>query len=233
MLATSILTYFITCHFGLCKKGETNTDGTRNPTTICMDYSSETPPSLTSGLVKSMVTKYNNTQLDYIQNAPGSQVPKDAQSIWFDLETLKKFLYHVENNANQHFNEFQNKKLGIRIYYAAYPKNEEMRVFAQSQTDPDFSYNPDYQFLHTLVMMPTISAADGNNYDFNPLDVATYDGFIKMPTKDKVAYDNGSYPTLTFGPGSYSNSTTVSQSQNIVRNHGILCPPGNTNGISF
>ncbi|MEC4003703.1 hypothetical protein OX283_003475 [Flavobacterium sp. SUN052] len=214
-----------------------NDDGTRSTTSICMDYDNQQPATLTTDLIKSMVTKYDNTQLDYIENAPGSVVPEDAKAIWFDIETLKRFLYHVEFNVSKNPSLSRDKKLGIRIYYAAYPKNADMRIFAQSQTDSTFSFNPDYENHHTLVMIPTITGADGENYDFNPLDAKTYDGFVNMKGQDKGAYLQGNYPTLSIGPSAAPATPNMLTSQNsngvIARNHGVLFPPYSFTGFGF
>lgn len=218
-------------------KDHPNDDGTRSPTSICMDYDNQQPATLTSNLIKSMVTKYGDTQLDYIQNATGTVVPEDAKAIWFDIETLKRFLYHVEYNTSKNPALSRDKRLGIRIYYAAYPKNADMRIFAQSQTDSTFSFNPDYENHHTLVMIPTIAGTNGENYDFNPLDDKTYDGFVNMKDEDKGAYLQGNYPTLSIGPSAApaTPNTLTSQNSNsvIARNHGILFPPGPTSGMGF
>ena len=80
---------------------------------------------------------------------------------------------------NKNPTQGRDKKLGVRIYYAAYPDNSKMRDLAATQTDPNFSYNPAYEKKHTLVMIPTIEK-DGKNYDFNPLDPNSYIGFTNM-----------------------------------------------------
>lgn len=218
-------------------KDHPNDGGTRSPTSICMDYDNQQPATLTTDLIKSMVTKYGDTQLDYIQNTLGSVVPKDAKAIWFDIETLKRFLYHVEYNTSKNPTLSRDKRLGIRIYYAAYPKNTDMRIFAQSQTDSTFSFNPDYENHHTLVMIPTISGADDKNYDFNPLDDKTYDGFVNMKGQDKGAYLQNNYPTLSIGPSAepVSANNLINQNSNgvVARNHGVLTPPETVIGFGF
>ena len=238
MLLTALLTYFITCHFGLCKK-DGDDGGTRNATTICMDYNTQPPATLTTKMIKSMVMKYSGAQLNAIQNDTTLAVPKDARSIWFDLETLKQFMYQIEHNAENHFAESNNKKLGVRIYYAAYPENAKMREMQGDQTDPNFSYNPAYEKLHTLVMIPTISGvgADKENYDFNPLDAGTYNGYVNMPKGGKY-YTDDDYIGISLGTSSNPASTNASQigtSNNGVsaRNHGHLCPPDNIVGNAF
>jgi hypothetical protein len=230
---TAIVTAFITCI--LCKpKDVTNVPDKDRSATICMDYQTEPPAVLTSELVKSMVTRYSDAQLNNIQNAAVNNVPKDARSIWFDLETLKKFLYQIEYNASKNPSKIQNKSLGVRIYYAAYPENDKMRQYSQTQAQ-GFSFNPNYEKLHTLVMIPTITDKESeNHYDFNPLDVNSYVGFVNMNRDNRYAFINSNYPILTLGPG--AEETTNAQgisSQVSARNHGSLTPPDTFEGLGF
>jgi hypothetical protein len=237
MLLTALLTYFITCHFGLCRK-DGDDGGTRNVNTICMDYDNVPPATLTTQMVKSMVTQYSGAQLNSIQkDSLINHVPEDARSIWFDLETLKQFMYQIEHNAGNHFAESDKKKLGVRIYYAAYPSNTKMREMAADQTDPNFSYNPAYENLHTLVMIPTISGADKENYDFNPLDASTYNGYVNMPKGGKY-YTDDDYTGISLGTSSNpasANANQINATNNGVsaRNHGLLSPPHSISGNAF
>lgn len=232
VVLTALVTAFITCHF--CKKHDHDDipDKDRS-TTICMDYQSDPAPQLTTKMVKSMVTTYSGNQLNNIQTAPTNAVPNDARAIWFDLETLKKFLYHIEHSVNNNYAQSHDKKIGVRIYYSAYPKNTEMRALSTEQADPNFTFNPAYESKHTLVMIPTISGADGENYDFNPLDVNSYVGFVNMDKKDKYSFINNSYSTLILGPGAETVNQSASSSATIARNHGVLTPPETVIGFGF
>lgn len=234
-LLTALLTYFLTCY--LCKKKfEDIPENTRSLTDICMDYDTITPPTLTTEMVKSMVTQYSGAQLNSIQTAPTNAVAVDARSIWFDLETLKEFLYHIEHNVTKNATQARNKELGVRIYYAAYPKNDKMRNLAATQTDPNFSYNPAYEKLHTLVMIPTIAGDHGENYDFNPLDANSYVGFVNMRKDGAFSSNSSSYSTLSLGTS--ANPVNTAQGINAnnavnARNHGMLFPPDNVTGSIF
>ncbi len=236
MLLTAIITYLITCKF-FCKKPIDIGGGTRTPTTICMDYDSIAPPTLTTNMVKSMVFQYKDAQLNNIQTAATNAVPKDARAIWFDLETLKQFLYQIEQKTAQHPTEIANKKLGVRIYYAAYPEKQIMSNLAQHQTDPNFSYNEEYEKLHTLVMIPTITGAGNENYDFNPLDVTTYDGFTNVKKENSTfSFDSDTYTTLSLGTSRVNSQIGVNSAAQvqIARNHGSLYPPtGSSSCLGF
>lgn len=234
-LFSALITYYL-CR----KKCNEGTDTTRSLTDVCMDYSTEAPATLTTEMVKSMVTQYGDAQLESIQTAPVNAVREDAKSIWFDLETLKAFMYQVEYNAKKKKPSIKNEELGIRIYYAAYPDNAKMRALATTQTDPNFSYNPAYEKRHTLVMIPTISDGKGGNYDFNPLDLTTFNGFANTPKSSTYNPNSSGYVTLSLGtssapvvpggivPGGSTTSPGIS-----ARNHGHLYPPDNTIGNIF
>lgn len=231
-LLTAIATYFLTTY----SFNNNIPENTRSLTDICMDYDTITPPTLTTEMVKSMVTQYSIAQLNSIQTATTNAVPVDARSIWFDLETLKEFLYQIEHNVNKNPTQGRDKKLGVRIYYAAYPDNTKMRDLAATQTDPNFSYNPAYEKKHTLVMIPTIQGADRENYDFNPLDVNSYIGFTNMKTGGAYSPNSSSYSTLSLGTSANPVNTTQGAIVNnavIARNHGYLIPPSSGIGLSF
>ncbi|MBY0485627.1 MAG: hypothetical protein K2P85_00310 [Flavobacteriaceae bacterium] len=237
IIVTAIITAFLT-HYLCKKKDQVVIPDKDRSTTICMDYDVEPPAMLTTELVKSMVVKYDSVQLNNIQSATTNAVPRDARAIWFDLETLKKFMYHIEHNVSKNYTLSRNKKIGVRIYYAAYPKNQKMKEMASSQADPNFSYNPNYENLHTLVMIPTITGEDGINYDFNPLDATTYSGFVNMDKKNIYSFINSNYSILSLGtssnPTATVNGTSQSGTNNIsARNHGMLSPPDAINGFGF
>jgi hypothetical protein len=127
---------------------------------ICMDYSKDKPSILKHSLVSEMIKNYRNNQLVSIQTAPVNAVANDAQSIWFHLDSIKKFIYHIEKGVQ--VNKPGSKTdLGLRIYYAAY----------SDKTTPT-----SYDKKHTLIMIPTLEI-HGINADFNPIDINTYTGF--------------------------------------------------------
>ena len=228
ILATALITALTVYLLMKPKKIVDVPDGLRSLTSICMDYDTVTPPTLTSKMVQTMVAKYGLTQLNNIQTAPSNAVLRDAKSIWFDLETLKQFLYRIEISSKK--NDSLKRNLGVRIYYAAYPKNDAMKILSRDQTDPNFTMNSDYENLHTLVMIPTISDREGNNYDFNPLDAATYNGFTRMDKETNSPVSNANYSILSLG---ISSPQIQVNNAIIARNHGFLNPPSSAIGISF
>lgn len=184
-------------------------------TVICSDYSTQPMSTLEVGLVHEMVNGYKGNQLQEINN----RIPNDAQSIWFDLETLKQFIYQVEMNAKQ--NNVSSQDLGIRFYYASYPEENLWGKF------PDLIDVPaNYKKLHTLVGIATINRK-GIDYDFDPTNPDTYNKNLK----EIEAYNNPNTPVTAMG---VSNASRSSGSSTIgARNHGSVIPPATNGGATF
>ncbi|WP_452599936.1 hypothetical protein [Pontimicrobium sp. MEBiC01747] len=189
-------------------------------TKICMDYSNVNMNQLEVDLVRNMISGYKDYQKRYIDNASNLD---DAHSIWFDLETLKTFIYHTEYNTLQNSNVVSKPELGLRIHYSRYPKFENWKNFSDLNdlaTDP---LGKQYGEHHTLVIIPTIKRKDGKHVNFNPLDTNTY--------TNGMPFDYPGTPSTTTVPsfgitkkGNNSGGSTGSQ------NHGSLIPPADGSG---
>lgn len=181
---------------------------------ICEDFSLETPSTLETGVITQMVQKYRTTQLVSINAdlVTTADPYGDAHSVWFDLKTLKKFIFHIEHNVRVN-DPGNTDKLGMRLYYAAYPN----RTFMNRKLDLQ-DVDDDYEYRHTVVMIPTIFNSPVGNVDFNPLDISTYKGYISQPKL--INEDIRPYQALNYEPMALSNTERV-----ISRNHGSLIPP--------
>ncbi len=206
-------------------------------TSVCMDFSTFNRTTLQTGLIKDMVSLYTRNQLNAIQTGAGNQIPDDARCIMFDLDTIKKFIYHIEKGVQQYGQP--GEKLGLRIYYAAYPSKV---YWGKSNGYPDledFLRDPaktDYEFKHTLIAIPTILS--GTEFvDFNPFDRKTYRGGIpqSQPTNsEKPSTEPADLVEIMALTGTAQTPGTKSTTERIVaRNHGHLYPPGNNIGIRF
>lgn len=202
----------------------TTGDSLASTSSICTDYDSLAMSTLNCDLIHTMVDNYNKNQLYFIEKDSSfrSSTGDDASSIWFDLETLKKYLYHIERISRKKDPSLTTDKLGVRIYYATYP--EEINPTRWPDLDPRI--NPgmrEYGSLHTLIMIPTIER-DGSARDFNPLDTATYAyGLAQLPSYG--AFATTPIPSLS---GTSTHSRDIG-----ARNHGILTPPGLPIGLGF
>ncbi len=160
---------------------------------------SPTPNTMTCTFIKTLVDNYRKNQLMSVKDTMGID---DAHAIHFDLATLKKFISDVEAEARKSYPVATAEDLGIRFYYAAYPKVADWAVMA------DTPIGQEYAERHTLVMVPTIKRADENGeslcYDFSPINSGANTGEI-----------------LAMARGTGLQGDIISQ------NHGTLSPPNN------
>jgi hypothetical protein len=167
------------------------------------------PDTMATRTIKQMVEEYRNNHLDAINRTLGLN---DAHSVSFGLKTLKKFITDIEYQTKKRNPGIDIGALGVRFYYAAYPKESE---WGNSENEKPVRKN--YAQKHTLVMIPTlkkrISSGSFEDYDFNPLDKATY--FINEHEMER--------PVAMMAMDSTNND---SQSKQVMaQNHGQLIPP--------
>lgn len=196
--------------------------------TICLNYPDDIS-QLPVQLVHDMVTGYKKNQLNVINT---EMTLSDAHSIWFDLETLKKFVYHIESTTKKIDQTISSEDLGVRIYFASYPDkmldkasyNGELQKFKNNNFDAK-----NYGKLHTLVMIPTRKKGE-LNIDFNPLDKDTYNNNLNnlnyYSSKKEDETNNRFQSIFALSVSSSSNSTTS-------LNHGSLIPPGDPAAEGF
>ncbi|CAM4087690.1 MULTISPECIES: hypothetical protein [Flavobacterium] len=208
---------------------------TANPDKICMDYSANPMNDLAVDLVHTMVKGYQEKQLRCINTHPSTLTNNDAHSIWFDLETVKRFVYHIERTSKKTAAPYgkiiDSKDLGIRIYYATYPEaktwESQFKDLVLFLKDP---LQKQYGNLHTLVMIPTIKV-ENRMVDFNPLDYTTYaHGLFDMP--GYVVTNTISTTQRTAALTGKSADNDPNNPSNLIgaQNHGNLIPPATSNG---
>lgn len=207
-----------------------NTDSTS--TKICLDYDNEDMNTLDVDLVHTMVDGYKSQQWKTINNDPTFQAAvngDDARAAWFDLESLKKFIYHIEKVSKSVDTTINSNKLGVRFYYASYPNKEGLRPYKDLYKFLNDENRMDYLNRHTLVLIPTIQNEKGEINDFNPLDKGTYDGSLL----EKDVYKKGNVNPI---PNSSSRAVMGLSSTNRdsgSKNHGMLTPPDAVTTLAF
>ena len=193
---------------------------------ICNDFHNEKPSTLKTHLIRGMISQYRNNQYVAINKNRDIKEP-DAHSIWFDLDTIKKFIYHIERNVAINSAK-KDSKLGLRVYYAAYPElseftkpyNEDIAFMADDPLKKQFATR------HTLIMVPTIFNAElKGDMDFNPLDASTFNGFVTTSRKNSKSQraEKASYQSQKYEP--MALSAAASSQDAMARNHGNLIPP--------
>ena len=156
--------------------------------------------------IQTLITNYRNNHLAFVKDRLGID---DAHSIHFDLDTLKKFISDIENETRKNAPNATDQDLGIRFYYAAYPKKEDWDIMKDTPIEAEYAER------HTLVMVPTLKADDGEGnmlpYDFNPLSTTGEGELLAM-----ASVRNGEL-----------RGNIISQ------NHGTLSPPSTQVTESF
>ncbi len=154
--------------------------------------------TIASDLIQKLIDNYRNNQMNAVNKELGIT---DSNSIWFDLPKLKNFIAAIEDEARNINPDVSDKDMGIRFYYAAYPKAEDWDIMA------DHPVEREYAERHTLVMIPTLKKADENgemlDYDFDPSS-GTSGKSTALLSRSK----GGAIPDPT-----------------LAENHGTLAPP--------
>lgn len=203
-------------------------------TTLCINYTDYKPSTLQKGLISDMVNIYRSNQGNAINTNMSQQ---DAESVWFKLDTIKKFIYHLEKLSEK--NGITSDKLGLRLYYATYPS----KVFWGTGGYKDLggfigdSIKEKYEKKHTIVMIPTLNIS-GNDTDFNPLDKTSYASGIKKlrsqfngePSTNTVA---GKTELMGLTGTNSATNTSGGTEKMLSRNHGNLIPPGDNSVTAF
>ncbi|MNK47550.1 hypothetical protein D3C87_663620 [compost metagenome] len=170
------------------------------------------PNTMDPAIIQQMVDNYRNNHLEAINRI---MEIKDAHSVSFGLKTLKKFIGDIEFYAKKVDPRIADGALGIRFYYAAYPKANEWGGFENEK-----EIGKDYAQRHTLIMIPTLKKKASNgaylDYDFNPLDRSTFP--IKERSKEQPV-------TLM----AMSSDSSDGQSREVMaQNHGQTIPPADS-----
>lgn len=167
-------------------------------------------------IIREMIENYREIQLKAIENGK-NPVHNDANSILFDVDTLKMFIQNMENATNERKPGVKHK-FGIRMYYAAYPLKEKWNA-------PGYQYLKKmlgnkitelYERKHTLIMIPALQNEKGIYVDFNPFDLKSYQGFKRRVTNRQYLLQDGE-----------------EDEEVPAFNHGQLIPPASDEGQGF
>lgn len=156
---------------------------------ICTDYSGSEPFHLINGeLLRTMATAYQETR-------NSSADPEDASSVWFALDTLKRFIWEIENRVCKKDCP-DSIRLGVRIYYARYPSD-------YSRSDDLVGVDDRFKLKHTVFMVPTFDEIVADRIDHIDFDIDSTSRCLS-----KIGLNTATVLALIGG-----------------RNHGTLCPP--------
>jgi hypothetical protein len=160
-----------------------------------------------------------NTMVDNFKNSMGANGQNGARSVWFNLDTLKKFIWHIEQKSKSNgFTALQLRKIGLRVYYGIYPTQNTWSTTYRSMQ----GVNTTFANLHTVFMIPTYFNGTYNK-EFDPTKfVTSIANQAPIPLSyEKILNDPISNPTISaFG----AINPDVD-----LQNHGDLIPPMNNN----
>jgi hypothetical protein len=203
--ALLLQTIFLITYFLSCKNYHQGTQST--PGVSCSDCKTVETFGHTMEEFLEVTREYRDKRWKLINaqlpNMTNKKDTVDSRAIWFALDSLKIFLCTIEKYAAQLHIKPEN--LGVRMYYAVY-KND-----------------PDFQNLHTIFMVPTISKNGDRTteeQDFDPRISVLNRGEIKSRDSLITLADLANYPKqkiLTF--------SREKEASNLVKNNGNLCPP--------
>ncbi|MDQ1858810.1 MULTISPECIES: hypothetical protein [unclassified Chryseobacterium] len=169
------------------------------------------PGTMSNSLIQALIDNYRQNHLSAINTTLGIQ---DAHSIWFDLPKLKNFIAKIEEEAAKVDPATSAEDLGIRFYYASYPKTENWDIMASHPVPQEYAEK------HTLVLIPT----------------------MKKTNETGVAYDSDFNTLQAHGEGkAFGLSTAKSKSAaykhdddgTVGENSGTLIPPAPPMGTSY
>jgi hypothetical protein len=210
LISTNILTLLV-IYFNSCSSTSTTTSSNsiihKNSKSIAINYSNNPFTGIDVNLANYMVDKFKSSLAD----------TNDTRSVWFNLDTLKRFIWHIEKESQlKGFGSQELEKLGLRIYYGIYPSQSTW-----ASTYPNMiGVNTTFENKHTVFIIPTYF--DGTfNREFDPTKFASDN---PIPLRQQLNEKN----TTLYALGATNPDVDL-------QNHGDLIPPmnGNYRGADF
>ncbi|MDZ7934583.1 MAG: hypothetical protein U5M51_06395 [Emticicia sp.] len=207
LILTNLVWFSIFVFFACSRPLQVNTTDCK---TFCYNYSTVPFSGLSIFAAKTMSNNYRLL-------SPANET--ETRSIWFKLETLKNFIYQIENaTCNKNCDAIKMQNLGIRFYFAKYPTSAD-----PAANSPEFAFlaqNPDYYGKKTLFMVPTFydpTNPAAGDVDFDPSWAARPENNSCKPKSmdDLMKREN---------PESLFKLTVIAPDPNDLQNHGMLCP---------
>lgn len=175
------------------------------------------PGIMSNSLIQALIDNYRQNHLNVINTTLGIE---DAYSIWFDLPKLKNFIATIEAEATKVNPATSTEDLGIRFYYATYPKAENWSIMDSHPVPVAYAEK------HTLVMIPTLKKASETgeivDFDFNPFQTDGENSSLALNSRNFTPSGNGNG-----GGGTQGDDTGLGE------NSGTLIPPSPPMGTSY
>lgn len=225
LIFTNLFWISVIVLFACIKPNQFNTQDCK---VFCYDYSQEKFDGLTSFAAMNMAKNYQK-----VFTSANTQImdTTETKSVWFSLETIKKFVYQIERSTcGLKCENTKKENLGIRLYFAKYPNQTDVAA-----TDPAFSFlqnHPMYYGRKTLFMVPTYKVGL-DNYDFDPKWSSNFDvTSCKPKTITEIIATTKGDELRVNSPIARMMTVLVPEEPDGMRNRGGICPPDNCN-LSF
>ncbi len=194
----------------------------------CKTYPAGSFEGIPAGLAFRMIRHYKEKNWDVMHAV--NQKKHDARSVWFSLDSLKKFIYDLEQRVcSRNCKGEDSLNLGLRFYYAEYPDEKEWANLDPNNSD--LTHRQEYENLHTVVVAPTYHNMKYNlNVDFDPRFFTTdnngckpasmQDVFETLGVSQQVMFDSINGPVATMPAFMLSPDCKTT-----AKNKGSLIPP--------
>ena len=194
----------------------------------CKSYSNFPFTGIGADVAKSMSSNYQTIDQPLLQIAPNTP---DASSVWFSVETLKGFIWKMEEAMCKA--GCSDKQLGIRIYYARYPDAATIASTTDLNVLPS-----NYEYHHTVFMVPTFQdiKVPTIHWDFDPWHLGNTDCKNIKTMEDWFRISPrpfGNEKSLVLSPASGQYFATGGNTWGFAQNHGDLIPPGTPTGAGY
>lgn len=203
---------------------EKNQDVYKVCPTFSYDYSKKEPEGLINyEAAQALAENYNKDRgaIPTYNREGKVEIGQDSKSIWFSLERLKNYIWHVEkqgceNNCTD--------SLGLRICFARYP---DLYTYNNSSAEGLNNIPKDYSNRHTVFMVPSYkNASTGVYHDFYPGGKGCTTVAANVPGRYLGEFFVSYISPSIFLPD-------VSGPNGDSQNHGGLIPPGVSTGSGF
>lgn len=209
MIAANIL-FFIIVGFYACNQQKTEADPCQQ--LHAKDYSGKPMKGyLDVNLAKEIADLYyGDKDKAYISDAGGITNIEDAKAVWFDLETLKQYIWQIEDTLCKQGCNIDSLGLGMHVYFAKYPDSS---LISQFGVDPKYA-------MHQTVFLTATYKGQKGNIDFDPFHPGA-DKCKPTPLGAYLQRSASSREGMKLGGGDGDAG---------VLNHGNLAPPPSGTG---
>lgn len=203
MIAANIL-FFVIVGFYACNNQKSDSDACQK--IHSQDFTGQPIKGyLDVNLAKEIADAYYaDKDKSFISDAGGVTNVEDSRTVWFDLQTLKQYIWQIEDTLCKQGCNIDSLGLGLHLYFAKYP---------DSSLISQFGVEPRYANHQTIFLTATYKGKK-NNIDFDPFHPGP-DKCKPTPLRAYLQRSSNSREGMKLSGGDGAG----------VLNHGGLIPP--------